>query len=208
MTAVLNQNPLINTSDNVSSIVLAHNKNIGSIFNTNDNEWDGNDYLFEDEFDFDANENENKNEDDIKMNSKYSKDKSVMDEKEEFTASEIFEYIRSINDPEHPLTLEQLNVVSVENIKINDNNPNKILINYTPTIPHCSMATLIGLSLRVKLLRSLPQRFKVRIAITPGTHQSEKEINKQLNDKERVAAALENYSLIKVVNQCIKTSLA
>ena len=30
-----------------------------------------------------------------------------------------------------------------------------------PTIPHCSMATLIGLSIRVKLLRSLPPRFKV-----------------------------------------------
>lgn len=32
---------------------------------------------------------------------------------------------------------------------------------FTPTIPHCSMATLIGLSIKVKLLRSLPQRFKV-----------------------------------------------
>jgi hypothetical protein len=26
---------------------------------------------------------------------------------------------------------------------------------------HCSMATLIGLSMRVKLMRSLPSRFKV-----------------------------------------------
>merc|ERR1712154_127936 len=126
---------------------------------------------------------------------------------DEFTASEIFEMIRSINDPEHPLTLEQLNVVTLDNIQINENNKNKVLINYTPTIPHCSMATLIGLSIRVKLLRSLPSRFKVKIKITPNTHQSEKEINKQINDKERVAAALENYSLIKVVNQCIKTSL-
>lgn len=34
-------------------------------------------------------------------------------------------------------------------------------IEFTPTIPHCSMATLIGLSIKVKLLRSLPDRFKV-----------------------------------------------
>ena len=129
------------------------------------------------------------------------------DVEDAFTAQEIFDLIRSINDPEHPLTLEQLNVVQLENIKMNEKNKNKMRINFTPTIPHCSMATLIGLSIRVKLLRSLPARFKVRIEITPGTHQSEKEINKQLNDKERVAAALENYSLIKVVNQCIKTSL-
>lgn len=36
-------------------------------------------------------------------------------------------------------------------------------IEFTPTIPHCSMATLIGLSIKVKLLRSLPDRFKVCI---------------------------------------------
>lgn len=36
-------------------------------------------------------------------------------------------------------------------------------IEFTPTIPHCSMATLIGLSIKVKLLRSLPDRFKVRL---------------------------------------------
>lgn len=77
------------------------------------------------------------------------------------------------------------------------------------------MATLIGLCIRVKLLRSLPERFKVDIMVTPGTHASEEAgriisklstwnltdppfvVNKQLNDKERVAAALENGHLIR-----------
>lgn len=36
-----------------------------------------------------------------------------------------------------------------------------------------SMATLIGLCIRVKLLRSLPSRFKVVVRIAPGTHSSE-----------------------------------
>jgi hypothetical protein len=45
------------------------------------------------------------------------------------------------------------------------------------------MATLIGLCLRVKLMRSLPSRFKLSININPGTHASEKAVNKQLNDK-------------------------
>jgi hypothetical protein len=65
------------------------------------------------------------------------------------------------------------------------------------------MATLIGLCIRVKLLRSLPGRFKVDIRVTPGTHASEDQVNKQLNDKERVAAALENAQLLEVVNNCI-----
>ena len=65
------------------------------------------------------------------------------------------------------------------------------------------MATLIGLCIRVKLLRSLPTRFKVDIQVTPGTHASEAAVNKQLNDKERVAAALENDNLLGVVNKCL-----
>ena len=69
------------------------------------------------------------------------------------------------------------------------------------------MATLIGLSIRVKLLRSLPERFKIDIFIKEGTHQSEVAVNKQLNDKERVSAAMENKHLLEVVNQCILRSV-
>nr|XP_021404440.1 cytosolic iron-sulfur assembly component 2B [Lonchura striata domestica] len=78
-----------------------------------------------------------------------------------------------------------------------------VSVEFTPTIPHCSMATLIGLSIKVKLLRSLPDRFKLDVHITPGTHASEHAVNKQLADKERVAAALENSHLLEVVNQCL-----
>jgi len=117
-------------------------------------------------------------------------------------AREIFDLIRDINDPEHPLTLEQLNVVQEELINVDDAR-NMVDIRFTPTIPHCSMATLIGLAIRVKLLRSLPARFKVSVRITPGAHASETAINKQLADKERVAAALENSNLLQVVNQCL-----
>ncbi|XP_075017521.1 cytosolic iron-sulfur assembly component 2B isoform X1 [Calonectris borealis] len=78
-----------------------------------------------------------------------------------------------------------------------------VAVEFTPTIPHCSMATLIGLSIKVKLIRSLPERFKLDVHITPGTHASEHAVNKQLADKERVAAALENSHLLEVVNQCL-----
>ncbi|NXP47615.1 MIP18 protein, partial [Heliornis fulica] len=110
--------------------------------------------------------------------------------------------IRSINDPEHPLTLEELNVVEQVRVKVNDAD-STVAVEFTPTIPHCSMATLIGLSIKVKLIRSLPERFKLDVHITPGTHASEHAVNKQLADKERVAAALENSHLLEVVNQCL-----
>lgn len=124
----------------------------------------------------------------------------VNTDREEFDAEEIFELIRNLTDPEHPLTLEQLSVVSPELITVNDKQ-STVDIKFTPTIPHCSQATLIGLMIKVKLSRCLPLRFKVTVRITPGTHNTEDAINKQLNDKERVAAALENPSVLKVINR-------
>lgn len=41
------------------------------------------------------------------------------------------------------------------------------------------------------------------VKISPGAHASEEAVNKQLADKERVAAALENSHLIRVINECL-----
>ena len=73
--------------------------------------------------------------------------------------------IRGINDPEHPLTLEELNVLQLQHVDVSDSD-SYVTVHFTPTIPHCSMATLIGLSIKVRLLRALPDRFKVIIVAT------------------------------------------
>ena len=86
---------------------------------------------------------------------------------------------------------------------ITPTNTNNKTIWKRPTIPHCSFATLIGFCIRVKLLRSLPSRFKVEVRINPGSHSSEGAVNQQLADKERLSAALENEKLLGVVNKCI-----
>ena len=127
---------------------------------------------------------------------------SAVGGRDAWDALEVFELVRGIVDPEHPLTLEQLHVTQLHLISVDDDG-SRIDVRFTPTINHCSMATLIGLCLRVQLLRCLPQRFKVDIRITEGSHATEAAINKQLNDKERVAAALENSHLLDVVNKCI-----
>lgn len=123
---------------------------------------------------------------------------------------EILDLIATISDPEHPLTLAQLAVVNLSDIKIT-NPPNcgggisEVLIKITPTITHCSLATLIGLGIRVRLDRSLPSRYRIKILIKEGTHQLENQVNKQLNDKERVAAACENDQLLNVILQMLST---
>lgn len=124
------------------------------------------------------------------------------DHEDPFDAREIFDLIKDIKDPEHPLTLEELNVVREDQISI-DLDSKVITIEFSPTINRCSMAPLIGLSIIVKLLRTLPDQMKIDVRITSGTHDAEEAYNKQLSDKERVAAALENSNLLGIINACI-----
>ncbi|CCE85649.1 Piso0_005267 [Millerozyma farinosa CBS 7064] len=132
------------------------------------------------------------------------------EEEEEIDSQEIFDLISTISDPEHPLTLAQLAVVNLNDIEVKNDTRSKnsiaeVLIKITPTITHCSLATLIGLGIRVRLERCLPPRYRINIRIKENTHQSENQINKQLNDKERVAAACENDQLLGVISQMLST---
>ncbi|GKV10619.1 hypothetical protein SLEP1_g21959 [Rubroshorea leprosula] len=111
-------------------------------------------------------------------------------------------HIRDIKDPEHPYSLEELNVVTEDAIEVDDKN-SYVRITFTPTVDHGSMATVIGLCLQMKLMRSLSSHYKVDIRVAPGTHAFLVAVNKQLNDKERVAAALENPNLVDMVDECL-----
>ena len=116
----------------------------------------------------------------------------------------VYDLIKNINDPEHPLTLQQLNVVSKRLIKITGKN---IRVFFTPTIPNCSMSTLIGLLIKIKLILSLPREYKIDVFIEPGKHYLEDSINKQLNDKERVFAAFENENVKKLIKKGVENGL-
>lgn len=138
-----------------------------------------------------------------------SSEKSVENTIEQVDQQEIYDLIASISDPEHPLTLGQLSVVNLQDITVEQPNiPSSkglIKVQITPTITHCSLATLIGLGIRVRLQRSVSELFMLDIKVKPGTHQSENQVNKQLNDKERVAAACENPQLVNVVGKMLLT---
>ncbi|KAL4969210.1 iron-sulfur cluster assembly protein CIA2 [Aspergillus stella-maris] len=125
---------------------------------------------------------------------------------------EIYDLISTISDPEHPISLGALAVVSLPDIAIKPSLPNipdsplrTVTVLITPTITHCSLATVIGLGVRVRLEQSLPPRFRVDIQIKEGTHSTADEVNKQLADKERVAAALENGTLMGVIAKMLET---
>lgn len=123
---------------------------------------------------------------------------------------DIFDQIRTIQDPEKPQNLEELEVVVEDLVAVYPaygNSGEKFVANiaFVPTVPHCHLATLIGLCIRTKLERNLaPGTVKIDIQVKEGTHSTEADINKQINDKERVAAAMENPNLREAVEKCIK----
>jgi metal-sulfur cluster biosynthetic enzyme len=122
----------------------------------------------------------------------------------------ITDLISSISDPEHPLSLGSLAVVNLPDIHIQPptspySSISTVLVEITPTITHCSLATVIGLGVRVRLEQALPPRFRLDVRIKKGTHSTDEAVNKQLADKERVAAALENGTLMNVIRKMLAT---
>ncbi|KAF1740466.1 hypothetical protein MXB_4715 [Myxobolus squamalis] len=121
---------------------------------------------------------------------------------DEIDPQELFEMICYIKDPEHmDTTLEQLHIVRPDLISIN-HDEKSIYVFFTPTIPNCSMSSLIGLCIHSMLTRCLP-KYKIHVKIEPGSHLQEHQINKQLSDKERVCAALEGEKLLSIINRCL-----
>jgi metal-sulfur cluster biosynthetic enzyme len=136
----------------------------------------------------------------LKQREKEENDDKIEDPIDKY---EIYNLIKNIKDPEHPLTLEEINVVNEDDIEI-DNNKKYIKIYYTPTIPNCSLSSLIGLSIKAKLINNVDKRYKIDVLIKPGTQDLEDDINKQLSDKERVLTAIESDNMNALLSKIIK----
>lgn len=132
------------------------------------------------------------------------------EDREEIDEQEVYDLISTISDPEHPLSLGSLGVVTLDDIAIvPPTSPRSristVRVLITPTTSACSLTTVIGLGVKVRLVNALPPRFRVDVRIKEGTSRTADEVNKQLGDKERVAAAMENRSLVNVVNNMLAT---
>lgn len=73
---------------------------------------------------------------------------------------QLFVNVRLINFQIKPSTPSCISVIQVE---------------FNPTVPHCNLATIIGLCIRIKLERALVDPFKLDIYIKEGTHSTEEE---------------------------------
>ncbi len=140
--------------------------------------------------------------------------------KNDFSLSKeiVYDFISGIIDPERGCTIEELEIVSedwIEVFKPGDKdgvNYERIVITWKPTVPNCSFAVNIGLSIRHKLNLEIPKfinslgkiyKYKIDVIIYPGSHSTENEINKQVNDKERFSAALESPDILNYINSLV-----
>lgn len=59
------------------------------------------------------------------------------------------------------MTLEELMVVSAHQCSVCDD-ANRVLIEFTPTVPHCGMSTVIGVSAHIQVYKTerSPQDFR------------------------------------------------
>lgn len=58
-----------------------------------------------------------------------------------FKSCFLSDLIRNINDPEHPLTLEELHVLEESRVFV-DNEKSEVFVNFTPTIPVSVLAII------------------------------------------------------------------
>lgn len=130
-------------------------------------------------------------------------------------ADVVFDVVRDIRDPEHDHSLEALSVIDRSAVAVRappSDAPGfgTVTVTFTPTVPHCSMASVIGLSIKAKLDRTRVLRdghgehyYKLAVLCAEGAHTTAESINKQLADKERVAAAFENPTIVQLLDTCI-----
>ena len=77
---------------------------------------------------------------------------------------------------------------------------------WVPTAPSCGFALNIALCIRTKLDRELSSAkwAKIDIFVQEGKHDNKAAIDRQVNDKERVFAAMENEDVRGAIEDLIK----
>lgn len=96
---------------------------------------------------------------------------------------EVFEALKPVMDPEHPVSITdpQMGIVRPEYIKVEEN---LLMVRFKPTVPHCPMGGLIGILIRHRLEQVFP-RAVVQVKVVPGTHSLEDDVNAIISDNAK-----------------------
>jgi len=124
--------------------------------------------------------------------------------------------LKELLDPEYPIGLVDLGILKMETICNTSQGWSNLTLNtivFFPTYGLCKLAPLLGITLYVSIFKRLviTMLFKLnnekwfvvfKIQVTKQDHQGGDIISKQLNDPERLSAALENEAIRGEVLKC------
>lgn len=99
------------------------------------------------------------------------------------TSSDVFEALKPVMDPEHPVSITDpsMAIVREEYIRVTGN---LIRVLFKPTVVHCPMGALIGILIRHRLEHFFPDA-DVSVSLVPGSHTMEADVNAMIGDDER-----------------------
>ncbi len=98
--------------------------------------------------------------------------------------------LRRVLDPEHPINVVEMGLVTPEDVKINTNT---LTVEFTPTSPMCPMGAVIGILIRKALEDEFPET-KINVIIKSGTHLREDACNMMINDEGQYRSAIEKLT--------------
>jgi metal-sulfur cluster biosynthetic enzyme len=115
--------------------------------------------------------------------------------------SQVMEVLRKINDPEHPVSILDLEIVTEDDVEIT---PDKVIVEFTPTVPFCPMGGAIGVIIKYALEKELGLKADVRVKA--GKHIQEESLNQTLGDPERYEEAKRRFLEAGLMEHCIQAS--
>ncbi|MFW9845984.1 MAG: iron-sulfur cluster assembly protein [Candidatus Thorarchaeota archaeon] len=97
--------------------------------------------------------------------------------------------LKPVQDPEHPVSITdpRMAIVKEEYISITGNT---IQVQFKPTVQYCPMGGLIGILIRHRLEEVFPES-KIQVALLPGSHSLEKDVNSMITDDEKYTRIVE-----------------
>jgi len=111
---------------------------------------------------------------------------------------DVLKVLERVNDPEYPVSVVQLKIVTENDIAVLQD---KVVVEFTPTVPYCPMGGAIGVVIKYALEKELG--LPVEVKVKPGTHIQEVSLNEMLSDPEKYQKTVERFLESGLLDQCI-----
>jgi len=115
--------------------------------------------------------------------------------------AEVYNVLKKVKDPEHPIPITEMGIVLPEDITVTED---EIKVVFRPTSPFCPMGAVIGFVIKYALNENFP-RYKVTVRVKEGTHINEYGINKALENNNVYLRNIEKLKEHGILQRCYKS---